>query len=191
MAPEDESSPHAGGPSTPPPAPVPTPTAPWRRHLGLKVIGIVVVVPALLFAAWTEIALHWTYSQGDRAGYVQKFSRKGWLCKTWEGELAMVNIPGSAPTIFPFTVKRDSLSALLTSTMGTQVTLHYDEHRGVIGSCFGDTQYYVTGVRPVGTPPAGTTGTAGGPMAPGASAAPAPGPSTAGPASPPGSATPR
>jgi hypothetical protein len=130
------------------PGEVPAPAL-WRRHLGLKLFGIVVLVPLLLFAAWTEVALHWTYSQGDRAGYVQKFSKKGWLCKTWEGELAMVNIPGSTPTIFTFTVQSDSLAAVVTQTMGTQVTLQYDEHRGVIGSCFGETQYYVTAARPV------------------------------------------
>jgi hypothetical protein len=64
-----------------------------RRKLLLWVGGAVGLV-ALLFAVYTFVALTWTYSRGERAGYVQKFSQRGWLCKTWEGELAMVNVPG-------------------------------------------------------------------------------------------------
>jgi len=36
------------------------------------------------------ITLQVVYSDGERVGYIQKISRKGWVCKTWEGELAMV-----------------------------------------------------------------------------------------------------
>ena len=103
-----------------------------------------------MLAAWTIIALSDTYSRGDRAGYSQKLSKKGWLCKTWEGELAMVNIPGAMQERFPFTVRSDSLAAVMTRNMGSQVSLTYEEHRGVPGSCFGETNYYVTSVRPVG-----------------------------------------
>lgn len=51
----------------------------------------------LLIVAWTWFTLTWSYSEGERAGYVQKFSKKGWLCKTWEGEIAMVTMPGAIP----------------------------------------------------------------------------------------------
>ncbi len=102
------------------------------------------------FALYTWAALSYSYSSGDRAGYVQKFSHKGWLCKTWEGELAMVNLPGALPEIFRFTVRRDDVAAHLNQSMGQRVALHYEQHRGVPSSCFGETEYFVTGVRPVG-----------------------------------------
>ena len=120
-----------------------------RRKWPWILFGLFIVLPAAVFAAWTAIALNWSYSEGDRAGYVQKFSKKGWLCKTWEGEIAMVNMPGAAQEKFPFTVRDDSVAAKLTSLMGDQVSIHYNEHPGVPLSCFGDTRYYVTGVKPV------------------------------------------
>lgn len=117
----------------------------WPWIIGGAVLGL----PALLLAAWTVIALSYTYSQGDRAGYIQKLSKKGWICKTWEGELAMVNVPGAMQERFPFTVRSDSLAAAMTKLMGSRVSLTYEEHRGVPGNCFGETNYYVTAVRAV------------------------------------------
>jgi hypothetical protein len=96
------------------------------------------------------IALSYTYSRGDRAGYIQKLSKKGWICKTWEGELAMVNVPGAMQERFAFTVRSDSLAAAMNGMMGSQVSITYEEHRGVPGTCFGETNYYVSAVRPVG-----------------------------------------
>jgi hypothetical protein len=100
-------------------------------------------------ALYTWLALHVSYSDGERAGYVQKFSRKGWVCKTWEGELAMASIPGSMPELFLFTVRDEAVAAQLNQTMGQRVSLRYQEHRGLPTSCFGETAYFVTGVRPV------------------------------------------
>ena len=135
----------------PPPA-VPTPR-PAGRHSPRRwvLIGaaIVLIVPAAAMAAWTALALNWSYSEGNRAGYVQKFSRKGWVCKTWEGELQVANIPGSAPQVFLFTVRDDSVAKELTQFMGSRVSISYKEHRGIPGSCFGDTNYYVTGAKVV------------------------------------------
>lgn len=111
--------------------------------------AIALIVPAAAMSAWTAIALNWSYSEGNRAGYIQKFSRKGWVCKTWEGELQTASIPGSAPQVFLFTVRDDSVANRLTQLMGSRVSLSYKEHRGIPGSCFGDTNYYVTGARMV------------------------------------------
>jgi hypothetical protein len=96
------------------------------------------------------MTLGFSYSSGERVGYVQKLSHKGWLCKTWEGELQMVAIPGSAPTIFTFSVRADSLARVIESAAGKQVSLQYEQHVGVPSSCFGDTEYFVVGVRIVG-----------------------------------------
>ena len=132
-------------PGEPTKAPAPPARKPWRRWPFLA-LGVLVLVPALLLALWTTIALSWSYSEGTRAGYVQKFSKKGWLCKTWEGELAIGNIPGSVPQLFLFSVRSDSIANEITRQMGARLSLTYEEHRGVPTSCFGDTDYFVTGV---------------------------------------------
>ena len=117
-----------------------------RRKLLLWVGGAVALV-ALLFAAYTFVTLTWTYSRGERAGYVQKFSQRGWLCKTWEGELAMVNVPGAMQERFEFTVRDDLIAQHLLSSMGKRVTITYDQHKGIPTTCFGETEYFVTAVK--------------------------------------------
>ncbi|MBE3066286.1 MAG: hypothetical protein IMZ73_02490 [Chloroflexi bacterium] len=106
-----------------------------------------ILVPVVAVALWAWVSLGYTYARGDRAGYIQKISKKGWLCKTWEGELAMANLPGTMPQIFSFTVRNDSIAGLLEKSAGKQVSLIYEQHRGVPTSCFGDTEYFVTGIR--------------------------------------------
>jgi hypothetical protein len=120
-----------------------------RRRWALRIGTVVVLVPLLLLTLWTAITLNYSYSSGKRGGYLQKFSQKGWLCKTWEGEIAMANIPGTMPEIFSFTVRDDSVAAELNKMIGQRVALDYKQHRGVPGTCFGDTQYYVTHATPV------------------------------------------
>lgn len=119
-----------------------------RRRWPWILLGVL-LTPVLLLAAWTAIALSYTYSEaGHRAGYIQKLSHKGWICKTWEGELAMVNLPGAAQERFPFTVRSDSLAAVMSKMMGSRVSITYEQHKGIPTSCFGDTEYYVIGVEP-------------------------------------------
>jgi len=133
---------------TPAPAPVPPVRPSWRkRHWRKLMLLSVILIPVLLFAAWAWVTTTLHYSAGERAGYAQKLSEKGWVCKTWEGELAIGNVPGSMPEIFKFTVRNDSLAKIITNNLGKRVSLHYEEHRGVPTSCFGDTQYYITNVR--------------------------------------------
>ena len=132
----------------------PIETAPPRKRWGLRrwlmvIGGLVVLLPVVLLTIWSLVALTWSYSEGDRAGYVQKFSKKGWVCKTWEGELSMINIPGAAPERWNFTVRDDSVAGVLSGLMGKRVSIHYQEHPGVPTSCFGETRYYVTGAREV------------------------------------------
>jgi hypothetical protein len=120
------------------------------RRWGLTVLVLILILPALIFGAWAWVTLNYSYSKGDRAGYVQKLSRKGWLCKTWEGELAMVNLPGTMPEIFHFSVRSDSVAHLLQKNIGKRVSIAYEEHRGVPTSCFAETPYYITNMRLVG-----------------------------------------
>jgi hypothetical protein len=113
------------------------------------IIAGVVVLPIFVFSLYTWAALSWTYSNGERAGYVQKFSKKGWICKTWEGELAIVSIPGTMAEKFYFTVRNDSIAKLVNLTMGKRVALVYHQHVGIPTTCFGDTQYFVVDVKAV------------------------------------------
>lgn len=111
------------------------------------IIAAVIVAPLLLFVFYTWSALTWTYAAGERAGYVQKFSKKGWICKTWEGELAMVAVPGSMPEKFYFSVRNDSVAGLINQSLGKRVALHYQQHKGIPTSCFGETEYFVSDVK--------------------------------------------
>lgn len=103
----------------------------------------------LAFAAYTFLTLHWSYSSGERAGYLQKLSEKGWVCKTWEGELTMVSLPGAAPEKFYFSVRDEATVAKINAAMGKRISLVYDQHRGVPSSCFGETEYFAVDVKEV------------------------------------------
>ncbi|HEX2722364.1 MAG TPA: hypothetical protein VHM24_05560 [Gemmatimonadaceae bacterium] len=130
-------------------ADTPAPALPsWkRRHWRKLTVLMFILVPVLLFAGWSWLTLNYAYSKGERAGYAQKLSEKGWLCKTWEGELAMANLPGAMPEIFKFSVRNDSIARLLERNLGKRVSITYEQHRGIPTSCFGETQYFVTNVR--------------------------------------------
>jgi hypothetical protein len=104
------------------------------------------LVVALLVAAYFWLALQWSYSSGERAGWVQKFSHKGWLCKTWEGELALVSLPGSSVEKFDFTVRDGAVAKEVAAATGKRVTLHYEEKVGLPTTCFGETRHFVTKV---------------------------------------------
>ena len=112
-----------------------------------KYVVLPVVVIAALVAAWFWLALSWSFSTGERAGWVQKFSNKGWLCKTWEGELALVSLPGSTAEKFYFTVHDDEAARQITKYIGKRVALHYEEKVGLPTTCFGETRHFVTGVK--------------------------------------------
>ena len=116
----------------------------WSLGFGGLLLGLVA-----LCAIYLWLALHWTYGDGERAGVLQKFSRKGWICKTYEGELALYVVGGVAPQIWYFSTRDPDVARQLTGLVGRNVRLHYDEHRGLPTSCFGDTRYFATGVTAV------------------------------------------
>ena len=122
---------------------------PWKLWL-----LTILLVPCLAFAAWTWATLTYVYANGERSGFVQKISKKGWLCKTWEGELAMANLPGTMPQIFEFTVRDEAVARQMEQTMGKRVSISYDQHRGIPLGCFGDTEYFITRVQTFENSPA-------------------------------------
>jgi hypothetical protein len=112
------------------------------RRAGL-IIASAFVVALLLGALYVWTVLNWSYSEGERAGYLQKLSKKGWLCKTWEGEILLSSMPGAIPERFTFTVRDDAVVRQLQSAMGQRVQLSYSQHVGIPTSCFGETSYFV------------------------------------------------
>lgn len=109
--------------------------------------GGALVALCLLMVAYLWGALHWSYSSGERAGFVQKLSQKGWVCKTWEGEQALVSLPGTLPEKFYFTVRDDAVAARINASVGKRVALTYEQHKGLLTACFGDTEYFITDVK--------------------------------------------
>ena len=124
------------------------PAKPKRRRWPV-VLATLLLVPLLLFGIYTFFVVSWSYSDGERAGTLQKFSRKGWLCKTWEGELALYVVGGVAPQIWYFTVRDESIVRNMSNAVGQKVQVHYSEHRGVPTDCFGDTPYWVDQIKVV------------------------------------------
>jgi len=122
-----------------------------KRHPLATILSVVVVLPVVGFVLWTTIALNYSYSSGERAGFLQKISKRGWLCKTWEGDLQLTALPGAAPEKFYFSVRSDSIAEVLNGLAGKQVVLTYEQHAGLPTSCFGDTDYFVTGARATGS----------------------------------------
>ena len=112
-------------------------------------ILLLVLLPIVVLGGWVWGSLHYAYSSGERTGYVQKISKKGWVCKTWEGELQMTSVPGSAPQLFLFSVPNENVANQIMSTSGHPLNLMYDQHKGVPSTCFGETEYFVTAVKPV------------------------------------------
>lgn len=145
---------------------------------GMRVFLVFVLLLIAGAGLWTWLTLSWAYSDGVRAGVLQKFSRKGWICKTREGELAQYVVAGVSPQIWLFSVRDPAVAAQLAQVVGERVQLHYTEHRGLPSDCFGDTRYFVDQVTirsdqaitpgrvpPAGVPPASVPPPAGVPPA--------------------------
>ena len=119
-------------------------TSKWVRYFFGLILSVIILV-----ALYTALVLNWSYSSGERAGFLQKLSRKGFICKTWEGELQLVAMPGSMPEKFMFTVRDDAVAERLNAAMGKRVALTYAQHVGIPTSCFGETSYFVSDVKVV------------------------------------------
>jgi hypothetical protein len=119
----------------------------FRRHR-VKIVLLAVLASGVGgVALWFLAALKFSFSTGDRIGYVQKLSRRGWICRTWEGELAMTPVPGAIPQIFAFTIPDAAVAKRIAEMEGKKVALHYEEKKGLPNSCFGETRYFITDAR--------------------------------------------
>ncbi|MEN6375678.1 MAG: hypothetical protein ABFD75_12995 [Smithella sp.] len=113
----------------------------------LWIVGIM-LVPVIGFIFYTWFTLTWSFSKGERAGYIQKLSKSGWICKTWEGEMAMVTMPGAIPEKFLFSIRDEEVARRINKLAGKRVILVYEQHRGVPTSCFGETEYFIVDAKP-------------------------------------------
>jgi len=120
-----------------------------KRRAIISLAGLLAAV-AVAFALYVIVALNWSYSTGERAGFLQKISDKGWICKTWEGELSLVALPGAAPEKFLFTIRDAEVAKQVNAAVGKRVALTYAQHKGLPTTCFGDTDYFVVGVKEMG-----------------------------------------
>ncbi len=159
-------------------APLANAPKPKKSKWKITAVLFLVVLPLAAFGLWVTIALSYSYSSGERAGFVQKLSNKGWVCKTWEGELALANGPQVMPEIFRFTVRDGKVADQINNSLGKQVKLSYEQHVGVPTQCFGETEYFVTEIQVIGAPPPASGGviapTTVAPVNPGAATLPTP-----------------
>jgi len=132
----------------------------------IRLVLVLFVVVLLLAVGWVWITLHWSYSDGERAGYVQKLSRKGWICKTWEGEIAMVTMPGAIPEKFEFSVRDDVVAQRINALAGKRVVLDYKQYKFIPTRCFGETEYFIDNVREVQETPSAPAPAVTAPLAP-------------------------
>ena len=112
------------------------------RNKVVKTSLLLIVAVVVLSTGYVMLVLNWSYSKGERIGYVQKFSEKGWLCKTWEGELQMLPVPGAVPEKFVFSVRDMAMIGKINSSLGKKVSLSYEQHKGIPTNCFGESEYF-------------------------------------------------
>lgn len=117
----------------------------------IKGIVITVLVVLLIGSGYFYWKYYFTYSDGNRTGLLQKFSRKGNLFKTYEGELVLNSLTSSSTMPlsaekFYFSVDKQAVSNKLMGMEGQKVIVHYEEKKGVL-AWRGDSNYIVDSVR--------------------------------------------
>jgi hypothetical protein len=152
-----------------------------RRSTGSLGRWVVILLLLIIVGSglWTWLTLAWAYAEGERAGVLQKFVRRGWICKTQEGEIALYYGGGQymgagiSPQLWDFSVRDKSVAADLSKAVGHRVQLHYTEHPGIPTNCFADTRFLVDRVTVTDNEPGTVPGTVPGTNSPAPSGAPA------------------
>ena len=117
------------------------------KKKAVRFILLLIAAVVVLSAGYVTLAFNWSFSKGERIGYIQKFSEKGWLCKTWEGELQMLPVPGMVPEKFLFSVRDKAVTGKINSSLGKKISLSYEQHRGIPTTCFGESEYFAVDAR--------------------------------------------
>lgn len=126
-------------------------TSSTTRSGAKKILGIILLIILLVFGIYFYWKYFYTYSEGNRFGLLQKFSHKGNLFKTYEGEMILssvrssANVPLASEKFF-FSVTDENVANKLMNLQGRSVTVHYKEKKGAL-SWRGDSNYIVDSVR--------------------------------------------
>ncbi len=115
-----------------------------------KIIGILITTVAILALLYFAFIYYITYSTGVRTGELIKFSNKGVIVKTWEGEISQ-GISGAQ--IFTFSVEDKNKQVIdnLQKYQGSYVKLTYKERYATF-FWLGDTKYFITKVAQENSP---------------------------------------
>lgn len=129
----------------------PSVTPPRRRNIFLRIGCITTLVLLLGFGVFVWWRYYYTYSDGNRFGLLQKFSRRGNLFKTFEGELILSSVKGNqnitlASEKFYFSVTDEGVAQKMHEMQGQNVTVHY-EQKNSAAFWRGDSEYIVDSVR--------------------------------------------
>jgi len=116
-------------------------------------ISFIIIVILAAFIYWK---FAFTYSDGFRAGLLQKFSRKGTIFKTYEGEMILSSVQSNANVAiasekFFFSVTDDSIAKKLEQMQGQFIVVHYEQKNSSL-MWRGDSEYLVDSVRVTGNP---------------------------------------
>lgn len=117
-----------------------------KRTLIKIVVGVLAALLLGLFG-YLWLVSTWTFSSGERVGYIQKFSNKGWICKTWEGEMVLQAPPGAMAEKFLFTTRDENVATKINQALGKKIALGYEQHKGIPTSCYGDTEYFAVSIK--------------------------------------------
>ena len=119
-----------------------------RTRIVLRWLMILIVIAGSIFIYWKYF---YTYSEGYRAGLLQKFSNKGSIFKTYEGELILSSVSSNrdvalASEKFFFTLTNKALIRQFDTLQGENVIIHYKQKNA---SLFwrGDSPYLVDSVK--------------------------------------------
>lgn len=112
-----------------------------------KIILIILLILVVLGIAVTQA--HITYSEGSRSGYIKKFSKNGYIIKTYEGDLVQQINGVLTADSFHFTVKDDKIVQDITRALNNneRVEVKYKQQLYLFQALHGDTQYFVTEVK--------------------------------------------
>jgi len=115
-----------------------------------KVFRWTMYILAILLISFVYFKYFFTYSEGYRAGLLQKFSNKGLIFKTYEGELILSSVSSTsnvaiASEKFQFSVLKKDISPMFDTLQGRNVIVHYYEKKGTV-PWRGDSRYIVDSI---------------------------------------------
>jgi len=120
-------------------------------NMAKKILRWVIAVIVLIVISIIYVKYFYTYSEGYRAGLLQKFSHKGAIFKTYEGEIILSSVSSSrdvalASEKFLFSVTNKSLVRQFDTLQGQPVIVHYRQKNAPV-FWRGDSPYLVDSIK--------------------------------------------